>query len=331
MATPIKKQEFTAEELLQAQAQVFHHVYAQIGAMSLNCAIELDIPGIIAKHGSEPMPLSNLISSLPISAKKAAFLPRLMRILTHMGYFVQETASDKEVAYSITPLSKVLLKDSPTSLSSWVTGMLHPYSRVSWHRLSDWFLEERFNETMAGDSRLLMKAVVTKCEEVFRGLKTLVDVGGGTGTSARTIAEAFPHIKCTVFDLPHVIADMPESPLVDAVAGNMFEYVPKADAIFMKLILHDWTDEDCVKILKKCKEAVAERKGKVIIVDIVLDSNKEDPKMTETQLFWDMVMMAFTGGLERNEDEWKNIFNEAGFSSYKITPLGVRSLIEVFP
>lgn len=145
MATPIKKEEFTAEELLQAQAQVFHHVYAQIGAMSLNCAIELDIPGIIAKHGGEPMPLSNLISSLPISAKKAAFLPRLMRILTHMGYFVQETASDKkEVAYSITPLSKVLLKDSPTSLSSWVMGMLHPYSRVSWHRLSDWFLEERY-------------------------------------------------------------------------------------------------------------------------------------------------------------------------------------------
>ncbi|KAM0938636.1 putative O-methyltransferase domain, S-adenosyl-L-methionine-dependent methyltransferase [Dioscorea sansibarensis] len=171
---------------------------------------------------------------------------------------------------------------------------------------------QRFNETMAGDSRLLMKAVVTKCDEVFRGLRTLVDVGGGTGTSARTIAEAFPHLKCTVFDLPHVIADMPESPLVGA------------------LILHDWTDEDCVKILKKCKEAVSERKGKVIIVDIVLDSNKDDPKLTETQLFWDMVMMAFTGGLERNEDEWKNIFNEAGFSSYKITPLGVRSLIEVF-
>ncbi|KAM0938637.1 putative (Iso)eugenol O-methyltransferase [Dioscorea sansibarensis] len=147
MATPIKKQEFTAEELLQAQAQaqVFHHVYGQIGAMSLNCAIELDIPGIIAKHGGEPMPLSNLMSSLPISAKKAPFLPRLMRILTHMGYFVQETASDrKEVAYSLTPLSKVLLKDSPTSLSSWVMGMLHPYARVSWHRLSDWFLEKRY-------------------------------------------------------------------------------------------------------------------------------------------------------------------------------------------
>lgn len=94
------------------------------------------------------------------------------------------------------------------------------------------------NDIMAGDSLLVMRAVVDKCGEVFKGVSSLVDVGGGTGTAARAIAQAFPGLKCAVFDLPHVIAAAPESPLVEAIGGNMFESVPKADAIFLKVSSH---------------------------------------------------------------------------------------------
>ncbi|KAL0281849.1 UNVERIFIED_CONTAM: 3'-hydroxy-N-methyl-(S)-coclaurine 4'-O-methyltransferase 2 [Sesamum angustifolium] len=50
----------------------------------------------------------------------------------------------------------------------------------------------------------------------------------------------------------------------------MFESVPKADAVMLMWILHDWSDSLCIDILKKCKEAVPAETGKVIIVEAVI-------------------------------------------------------------
>lgn len=97
----------------------------------------------------------------------------------------------------------------------------------------------------------------------------------------------------------------------------------------MQWILHDWNDEQCVRILKKCKEGV---KRKVIAIDMVLESEKLDYESTETQLMIDMVVMVLYPGKERTEKEWAKIIFSAGFIDYKITPLvGLRSLIEIFP
>lgn len=99
-------------------------------------------------------------------------------------------------------------------------------------------------------------------------------------------------------------------------------------------ILHDWSDEECVKILKKCKEALPSNgKGKVIIIEIVLNDNKEDDNdLADAKLYFDFLMMVLLTGRERSEKDWKNLFLNAGFSHYKITPMfGLRSLIEVFP
>ncbi|KAK8986993.1 hypothetical protein V6N11_055310 [Hibiscus sabdariffa] len=96
-------------------------------------------------------------------------------------------------------------------------------------------------------------------------------------------------------------------------------------------ICHNWSDEDCLTILKRCKEGISGG-GKVIIIDIVVKSNDEAFKMIETQLFFDMLMMMAVNGRERREEEWGKLFFAAGFSNYKITPiLGLRSLIEVYP
>ena len=99
--------------------------------------------------------------------------------------------------------------------------------------------------------------------------------------------------------------------------------------------MHDWNDEECVKILKQCKEAITSngRKGKVIIIDMVIkNQNEDDEKSIETKLFFDMLMIALFTGRERNEKELANLFLDAGFKDYKITHiLGLRSLIEVHP
>lgn len=102
----------------------------------------------------------------------------------------------------------------------------------------------------------------------------------------------------------------------------------------MKGVLHDWNDEECLKILKKCKEAISRKgkKGKVIIIDVVIRNEKEDSESFETKLFYDLAMMTLVDGKERNEKEWAKLFFSVGFSDYKISPaLGFKSLIEVYP
>ena len=65
---------------------------------------------------------------------------------------------------------------------------------------------------------------------------------------------------------------------------------------------------------------------------VIKNQDEGDEKSIETQLFFDMLMMALVTGKERNEKEWANLFLDAGFKDYKISPiLGLRSLIEVYP
>ncbi|GMN54312.1 hypothetical protein TIFTF001_023441 [Ficus carica] len=120
----------------------------------------------------------------------------------------------------------------------------------------------------------------------------------------------------------------------------MYDAVPQANAILLKSILHNWDDQESVKILERCKEAITNKdngkKGKLIIIDIVVGKNgfgdDEDNTSLQTQLFYDMQMIVFLAGKQRNEKEWAKIFFDAGFKSYKITPIfGLRSLIEVYP
>ena len=69
----------------------------------------------------------------------------------------------------------------------------------------------------------------------------------------------------------------------------------------------------------------------MIIIDMVVGSGSSDAKQLETQVLYDLLIMGING-VERDEQEWKKIFYEAGFKDYKIMPiLGVRSIIELYP
>ncbi|KAK9019569.1 hypothetical protein V6N11_054087 [Hibiscus sabdariffa] len=173
---------------------------------------------------------------------------------------------------------------------------------------------------------------------MFEGLNSLVDVGSSTGTVGKAIANAFPHLECTVFDLPQTVAALQDCGNLKYVGGNMFEQVPAADAVLLKWVLCDWNDDECLKILKQCRKAVSGGKegGKVIIVDLVLTKNEKSDdealNLIETQLLFDLVTMVLVGGKERGEEEWAKLFSALGFSRYKIAPvLGMRYVIEVYP
>nr|QCX36380.1 COMTL5 [Piper methysticum] len=348
------------EETWQAQALLWNNIFSFINSMSLNCAVQLRIPEILHTNHPTPTTLADLAAAIPIPDHKADHLRRLMRLLVNAGIF----AADEAGAYSLTPASTLLVPaNGRMGMAAHVTMNLHPGIVELWHHYADWYkadgpvmpfdvahgvsgwdylrgqpgLLALFNDSMASDTELLMGAVITKCAGVFHGLRSLVDVGGGVGMAGKAIAKSFPGVKVTVLDLPHVVASLPvdgDDSGVEFVGGDMFKSIPSAHAVFLKWVLHDWTDEECVEILKKSKEAIPTREegGKVIILEMVVDPSCPDEKVRETQFAYDMVMMASSMGKEREEREWKKIFQDAGFSDYKITPaLGLRSVIELYP
>ncbi|XAR72584.1 hypothetical protein NMG60_11019276 [Bertholletia excelsa] len=348
------------KELLHSQAHIWNHIFNFINSMSLKCAIQLGILDIVKKHG-RPMTISEIVAALPINPSKGWNVYRLMRILVHSGFFTMHKVSknDEEKGYLLTPASQLLLEDEPLSMTPLLLAMLDPVLTMPWHHVSEWFqnddvtpfytthgrtlwdyashesrFNKLFNKSMANDAQLVASVVIKDYKGCFEKLNSLVDVGGGTGMMGKSIANAYPHLKCTVLDLPHVVAGLEGSKNLNYVGGDMFETIPPSDAILLKWILHDWSDEESIKILKRCKEAIPskEKGGKVIIIDMVVENKKEDDKSVETQLFFDMLMMILVTGRERTKKEWAKLFSEAGFSEYKIIPiLGLRCLIEVYP
>ncbi|PHT67679.1 8-hydroxyquercetin 8-O-methyltransferase [Capsicum annuum] len=336
--------------------------------MSLKCAIQLGIPDIIHNHG-QPMTLSDLVKSLPISninGKTRNCIYRLMRILFHAGFFVQTNLINKEEekaekkeeekeeeGYLLTPTSRLFLKNEPLSLVPFLQVQLDPMMMDPWQCLGKWFkngdhsssttpfgavhgksffeysvdeprFNRLFNESMSCDAAWVTSVITEYCKGAFEGLKSLVDIGGGTGTLAKAIVDTFPQISCTVFDLPQVIEGCEGSKNITYVSGDMFKFNPSVDVIFLKGILHDWSDEDCIKILKKCEKAIPikENGARVIIIDMVLMGQKGDHNAYETKLFMDVLIMVHPFGKERSQQEWAKLFSDSGFSVWLSSGLG---------
>ncbi|KAK9048346.1 hypothetical protein SSX86_032690 [Deinandra increscens subsp. villosa] len=312
-----------SKELLSSQAHIWNHIFSFINSMSLKCAVQLQIPDIIHHHGS-PMLLSELVEALGLKHERTHSLYRLMRILVHSGFFLKQSRGNdeeegEEEGYLLAPASRLLLKEEPLSIRPFLLAMLDPMLLDPWQHMSRWFQNDDTN---------------TFHNNPWDGLDSIVDVGGGTGAVAKAVAEAFPDIRCICFDLPHVVSGLVGSNNLSYIGGDMFEAIPNAHALLLKWILHDWSDEECMKILKQCKEAIPSKEngGKLIIIDMVVKVQEGENKLLKTQLFFDILMMSMMKGRERTEKDWAKLFVDAGYSDYKITPiLGLRSLIEVYP
>ncbi|KAI3914358.1 hypothetical protein MKW98_014965 [Papaver atlanticum] len=336
----------------ETQAIIWKQIYGFAESLVLKCAVQLEIADTIHNHGT-PISLSELASKLPIPQPvNLDRLNRVMRYLVDMKLFhkVEET-------YSLAPPAKYLIRGTEHSMVPSILGIIDEDLFAPWHIIKDSLtgncnifekalgktyadymggnaeMNQIYNEAMAFDSGLLSSALVNECKSAFSdGIQTLVDVGGGTGTAVTAISKAFPNIKCSLYDLPHVIADSPEIPTITKISGDMFKSIPSADAIFMKNVLHDWSDDECILILKGCKKAVSPG-GKIIIVEMVLDADSVHP-YSKLRLTSDIDMMVNNGGKERTEEEWNKLIEASGFVSYKITQLSAgfaaQSVIEVY-
>ncbi|KAK7331478.1 hypothetical protein VNO77_25703 [Canavalia gladiata] len=346
-----KKEE---EEEKEAEVNIWKYIFGFVDMAVVKCAIELGIAEAIESHG-RAMTLSEISTTLGCDP---SLLNRIMRFLTHRKIFKVIPSSNGCPGYGQTPLSRRLMRNGKHSMASFLLLESSPVMLAPWHCLSSRVLangnpsfekahgedvwhyaaenldhSNLINEAMACDAKLVMPVIVQSCSEAFDGLNSLVDVGGGNGTTTRLLVKACPWIQAINFDLPHVIAEAPKCDGVELVPGDMFVSVPKADAAFLMWVLHDWGDEECIEILKKCREAIPKENGRVIIVEAVIEEEGKEEGLKDVGLMLDMVMMAHTNfGKERTLKEWDYVVKMAGFTSYTVKPIhAVQSVIMAFP
>ena len=246
------------EELEEAQAKVdiWKYIFGYSELAIVRCAIELGIADAIESHGSA-MTLPEISSTLRCDP---SLLNRIMRFLIHRKIFKAMPTSHNCTGYANTPLSRCLMRNGQHSMAALILFESSPVMLAPWHNLSARMLDKGnsafekahgedvwryfaanldhsnlINEGMACDANVVVPAIIEGCSEAFDGLKTLVDVGGGNGTTMRVLVQACPCIRAINFDLPHVITVAPECDGVEHVAGDMFVSVPKADAAFLKV------------------------------------------------------------------------------------------------
>ncbi|PIA35884.1 hypothetical protein AQUCO_03400048v1 [Aquilegia coerulea] len=355
----MQNQEEEQKQEMKWQAQIMDHMCGIVDSVVLKCAIELSLFDIINSN-NYPITLSSLAISPNLVSIKPHNLYRLVRYLVHMNLLVIDVVQGKET-FSLTQLSKLLVRDHQSNMVDWALAIIDEPCIHGWHQLSDccfspagrpqatpfekihgksvWMLagendgmNQLINNAMERDTRLVMPAFVQCCQKFLNGIASIVDVGGGGGMAMSYIVKSLPHIKCTTFDLPHVISASTQFPGVEMVGGDMFEHIPPADSILLKFMLHNWQDEECLKILKNCKEAIPKDKGKVIILDIVIDQDKDDNAVKRAKMNLDIDMMVTSGGKVRTAKEWKILLDLAGFSTHEIIfIIAIQSIIIAYP
>jgi hypothetical protein len=170
----------------------------------------------------------------------------------------------------------------------------------------------------AAFDRAMVEGVERRLERLaaveWRGDETIVDVGGGNGSLVVALLERHPRLRGVIFDLPETNRD--EAALGERctfVAGSFFERVPRGDAYILGTILHDWPDDEAAAILRTIRAAAPDH-ARLLVLDSVVPAGN-DPNGAK---WLDLLMLVLFAGRERNEEQWRDLFEGTGWQPVRI-------------
>jgi hypothetical protein len=142
-------------------------------------------------------------------------------------------------------------------------------------------------------------------------VRTIVDVGGGTGMLLAEILRAQPSVRGVLVDLPRTVArasaTFGRAAVTDRVtlaAQSFFDPLPRGDLYILKNVLADWPDDSARTLLRRCAEAAAPS-GRVVVLGGVTLADRASPEL---------LMLLLVGGRSRTLPEFRQLAAEAGLA-----------------
>ncbi|CAM6084436.1 unnamed protein product [Calypogeia fissa] len=293
-------------------------IMQRILSMALQAVLNLGIPDILAKRG-KPMSAEEMLQQLPTKSTPAgprtvSNLHRLLRPLVRLGVFSESLDGDKQLVYGLTGVSKWFTRGSQSNLVPFADLI---FSQVG--MAAEPFLHEVIiDETTTAFEQAHGVSAYENCGDlqqsgVLDGVHTLVDVGRSHGHAIAAVVARNPQIQGINFDLPHVVAKAPAIKGVQHVGGNFLDSVPSGDAMFLKWIIHNYSDEEAIKILQSCFKALPTKNGKVILAEFVYNKHEKSSQAVFLK-YMDLLMMSvFVGAQERSKEQYQALLAAAGF------------------
>jgi hypothetical protein len=280
------------------------------------------------------------------TATHAPSLHRVLRALSSVGVLHE----DEDGRFALTAIGECLRSDAAEPVGAWAAFVGRPYHWQAWgallhgvrtgespfrsvHGTDAWDYRAAhpeegaiFNAAMTDIMRRANAHLLAAYD--FGRFGTVVDVGGGRGAFLGAVLEANPQMRGILFDQAHVVEGAVVGERCEIVGGSFFDAVPEgADAYLLKAVLHDWEDDDALRILARCRAAIPAH-GALLVVERDLGAPNEnaDAKLS------DLNMMVGVGGRERTRDEFAELLARGGFALQSATPSAIGlSVFEAHP
>jgi SAM-dependent methyltransferase len=274
----------------------------------------------------------------------AAALRRVLRLLVSAGVF----SEGGDGAFALTPLGEALRSDVPGSARAMVLLFAGIGIQDAWKELeycvrtgqpafrkqspdgdafSSFDPEQAaiFDAAMATFAPQSAAAIAAAYD--FSRFARVVDVGGGNGAILIGLLGAHPKLHGVVFDRPQVaegarrrIAEAGLAERCEFVAGDFFASVPAgADAYLAKHVIHDWDDAKATAILRSIRRAMKPG-ARLLLAEGVYPPHVDTSLPSRGAAANDVNMLVSTGGRQRSEDEFRALYDAAGFALEKIVP-----------
>lgn len=330
--------------------------------MALKAAMDLGLFEIMEKAGSSArLSPSDIAARLAPNtnnhSRTSQMIDRILRLLSSHSVVSCSVADDHDHShndgqtqrlYALAPLSRHFLqsKDGQGSLAPMFNMIHDPFMTNVWYHMKDAVLEGEVplakaygkdpKESIEKDERfasiffdaleefntLFINKILNEYKG-FEGLESVVDVGGGNGSILKAIISKYPAIKGINFDLPPIIEKQPVRAGIEHIAGNMFTTIPTGDAIFMKWVLKNLDDEQCLNVLKNCFKALPDG-GKLMTVELVIPDIPDSNIGSRSVFQFDVYLTNMNaGGKERTAGEFQALAKAAGFK-------GIQAMVRAY-
>ncbi len=319
---------------MDEQVKLFDVMLGPTLAQAVCEIAELGVPDLI--EGGSPRSVTELAAAVGSDERS---LYRVMRFLASHGFFEEKDNR----SFDLTPLAAALRSNADGSFRAAARMFMRFFSclknfghslRTGGSALTETLGEPIFDYLPKHpEEATIFDAAMTAIHGAetpamleaydFTGIGTLADIGGGNGSLLIATLKRYPDLKGMLFDLDHDTKRAEDAinsaGLADRCTmrqGSFFEALPPgADAYLFRHIIHDWTDELSVRILRNCRDVIP-ADGRLLLVEPVVPTGN-DPSPAKDM---DIAMLVYPGGMERTENEYRDLFREAGFELSGVTP-----------